>query len=256
MGDSKDLEKIKKEGAEDASSYYAQGDKGEEHDLKGEYNKSLPPVDSATEEFNLVRTLSYLAFGGAALALVFILFFINKKVDGVGKELGELAPFKKEVGEHIVKLVGDLDKLKGRVEQNEKSTMVMELKRALVTVEGVTADSSPEIKAKSAQAVAGIQSLLDELGAGSKAAPTVPVTPETKPGDAVAPPATPPASEVKPADAAAPATPPASEVKPTETPAPAATPPASEAKPADVAPAAPKASAKKASADDDDEEDD
>lgn len=282
VSDSKDskLEKIKKEGTEDASSYYAQGDKGDAHDLKGEYAKPLPPVDSATEEFNLVRTLSYLAFGGAGLALIFILFFLrdlDKRVDHVGKEVVDLAPFKKEVGDNLSKLNTDIDKLRGRVEQYEKATMIMELKRAMATVLAVT-ESSAELKAKSAQVVASIQTLLDELEGGEKSpAPTAgaPAT-EAKPAEATAPatgaPAT-PAPEAKPAEGAAPAM--APEAKPAEGTAPAGGAPAAPAvapaatsatPPAVSAPATPpaapvvkadaKPAKKKAAKDDDDEEDD
>jgi hypothetical protein len=284
VSDSKDskLEKIKKEGTEDASSYYAQGDKGDAHDLKGEYAKPLPPVDSATEEFNLVRTLSYLAFGGAGLALIFILFFIrdlDKRVDHVGKEVVDLTPFKKEVGDNLTKLNTDVDKLRSRVEQYEKATMIMELKRAMATVQAVS-ESSAELKAKSTQVVASIQTLLDELESGAKApaptagAPAAPA-PDAKPADATVPAA--PASEVKPAEGTAPAAP-TSDAKPAEGTAPAGGAPAAVSAPAPAAtpatpavsapatpPAAPVAKAdanpagakkKKASKDDDDEEDD
>lgn len=287
MSDSKDskLDKIKKEGTEDASSYYAQGDKGDTHDLKNEYAKPLQPVDSATEEFNLVRTLSYLAFGGAALALVFILFFLrdlDKRVDHVGKEVVDLAPFKKEATEGLSKLNSDVDKLRSRVEQYEKATMIMELKRAMATVQAVS-ESSAEMKTKTTQVVASIQSLLDELEGGAKAPAPAAGTPaaptaETKPVEGAAPaagtPAT-PAPEAKPAEGAAPAAgapaTSAPEAKPAEGAAPApATPPASTTPPpAVVAPAtppaapAPKADAKPAGAkkkaakgDDDDEDDD
>lgn len=284
VSDSKDskLEKIRKEGTEDASSYYAQGDKGDAHDLKGEYAKPLQPVDSATEEFNLVRTLSYLAFGGAGLALVFILFFIrdlDKRVDHVGKEVVDLAPFKKEVGDNLGKLNTDVDKLRGRVEQYEKATMIMELKRAMATVLAVS-ESSSELKAKSAQVVASIQTLLDELESGAKAPAPTAGTPaiEAKPAEVTSPatgaPAT-PAPEAKPADGSAPApatgAPAAPDAKPAEgtapaggvpaTPATTPTPPAAVTAPA-TPPAAPVAKAdakpakKKAAKDDDDEEDD
>jgi len=43
---------------------------------------------------------------------------------------------------------------------------MMELKRALVTVQEMSLGNSPDIKAKSGEVVAGIESLLAELGAG------------------------------------------------------------------------------------------
>lgn len=263
-------DKIKKESTEDASSYYAQGDKHEEHDYKSEYSKPLPPIDSEKEEFNLVRTLSYLAFGGAALALVFILFFINKKVDSMSKEV--LAPFKKEVGEHLLKLTESADKLQNRVEVYEKNMMIMELKRALATVEGLsTIESSPEVKNKSAIVASSIQSLLDELGAKPSVAPEA-IPTESKPaeGTAPAPPATPEAKPGEPAATGAPAStdakPAAPEAsKPAEATAPAATAPAVTAPVAApatpvVPPAAPKAdikaaTGKKGASDDDDDDD-
>lgn len=291
VSDSKDskLDKIKKEGTEDASSYYAQGDKGDSHDLKNEYAKPIPPVDSATEEFNLVRTLSYLAFGGAALALVFILFFLrdlDKRVDHVGKEVVDLAPFKKEAAEGMAKLNADVDKLRSRVEQYEKATMIMELRRAMATVQAVS-ESSAEMKTKTTQVVTSIQSLLDELEGGAKApateakpvegaapaagAPASPApatTPEAKPAEGAAPaagaPATPapvaatPAPEAKPAEGAAPAPVPATSPASATPPAPAAvapaTPPAAPAPKADAKPAG--AKKKAAKGDDDDEDDD
>lgn len=263
-------DKIKKESAEDASSYYAQGDKHDEHDYKSEYSKPLPPIDSEKEEFNLVRTLSYLAFGGAALALVFILFFINKKVDSMSKEV--LAPFKKEVGEHLLKLTESADKLQNRVEVYEKNMMIMELKKALATVEGIsTIESSPEVKNKSAVVASSIQSLLDELGAKPSVAPeAVPTEGKPAEGAAPAPPAAPEAKPGEPAAGGAPATTDAKpapaagtpDTKPAEATAPAAPAPAAIAAPAPAAPvAAPKAdvkaaAGKKAASDDDDDEDD
>ncbi|MBI4389053.1 MAG: hypothetical protein HY580_02650, partial [Nitrospinae bacterium] len=170
------LERIKKEAKEDASSYYAQGHH-EDHDkdLKAEYGKPLPSVDLGKEEFNMVRALAYLAFGGAALALIFILFFIrdlDNRVDTMGKEVGnvdaKLDPFKKEVNDNIAKLTGDLDGLKSKVAQYERLTAAIELKRALVTIQEIAADSSPEVKSKSAQVVASIQSMLDEFAPAMK----------------------------------------------------------------------------------------
>ncbi|MBI5426921.1 MAG: hypothetical protein HZA02_01440 [Nitrospinae bacterium] len=250
------LERIKKEEKEDAGSYYAQGHH-EDHDkdLKAEYGKPLPSVDAGKEEFNMVRALAYLAFGGAALALIFILFFVRdlgKRVDTMGKEVGDidskLDPFKKEVNGNMAKLTGDLEGLKNKVAQYERLTAAIELKRAMVTIQEIAADASPEVKSKSAQVVVSIQSMLDEFAPAMKetAKPAeAPVAAPAAPAPTAAPEAAPPAPAPS---AEAPAAPPA---------APAAPAPAvGEVQLKKEEPKAAGAKALKKAADDDDDDDD
>ena len=77
----------------------------------------------------------------------------------------------------------------------ERQAAITELKRALVAIQGVTANS-PEVQAKSGQVIASIETLLKELDGG--AAMLSPMTPApAAPAETL----TPPPAEVLPAEA-------------------------------------------------------
>ena len=98
------VEKIKNEETEDPTAYYAQGDAKDGFDEEMEFSKPVPPVENAQEEVSLTKAVAYLGFGLAALAIIFILFFIrdlDDRVGGVDSAVNSLeekiAPLKKEV---------------------------------------------------------------------------------------------------------------------------------------------------------------
>ena len=167
------IEEIKNEAKEDASGYYAQEDSKDNVSEAAEFNKAVEPVKAEQEEMNMLKAVAFLGFGMAALAIIFILFFVRDLdtrvvgMDGTVTNLEEkIAPLKKHVDDGLRKVNEDISSLKVKVGNYERMMAVMELKRALVTVQEMSLGNSPDIKAKSGEVVAGIESLLAELGAG------------------------------------------------------------------------------------------
>ncbi len=171
------LDSIKQEETEDTAEYYAQGDTKEKFDEESELSKPVPLVEKTSEEMSLLKAVAYLAFGLAALAIVFILFFIrdlDHRVGGVDSALNTLeekiAPLRKEVKDGLEQVNTDINGLKVKIEDKEKRAAVIELKRALVAIQDMGLGDSPEVKAKSNEVVTSIQALLGEFGAGATAA--------------------------------------------------------------------------------------
>ena len=173
------LDSIKQEETEDTAEYYAQGDTKEKFDEESELSKPVPLVEKTSEEMSLLKAVAYLAFGLAALAIVFILFFIrdlDHRVGGVDSALNileeKIAPLRKEVKDGLEQVNTDINGLKVKLEDKEKRAAVIELKRALVAIQGMGMglSDSPEVKAKSSEVVTSIQALLGEFGAGATVA--------------------------------------------------------------------------------------
>ena len=171
------LDSIKQEETEDTSEYYAQGDTKEKFDEESELSKPVPLVEKASEDTSLLKAVAYLAFGLAALAIVFILFFIrdlDHRVGGVDSALNTLeekiAPLRKEVKDGLDQVNTDINGLKVKIEDKEKRAAVIELKRALVAIQDMGLGDSTKVKAKSNEVVTSIQALLGEFGAGATAA--------------------------------------------------------------------------------------
>ena len=165
------VEKIKKEEIEDPTSYYAQGDSKDSFNEEVEFSKPVSPVEKNREEMSLLKAIAYLAFGLAALAIVFILFFIrdlDSRVGGVGSAVSSLeekiAPIKKEVTDSLERVNADINELKIKINNSESRLAVMELKRALVAIQSMELSDSPGVKDKSNQVVTSIESLLGEFG--------------------------------------------------------------------------------------------
>lgn len=166
------LENVKQEETEDTTEYYAQGDSKENFDEESEFSKPVPLVEKAAEEMSLLKAVAYLAFGLAALAIVFILFFIrdlDHRVGGVDSDLNALeekmAPLRKEVKDGFEQFNTDINGLKTKIEDEERRAAVIELKRALVAIQGMGLSDSPKVKAKSNEVTTSIQALLGEFGA-------------------------------------------------------------------------------------------
>ena len=167
------IEEIKNEAKEDASGYYAQEDSKDNVSEAAEFNKAVEPVKAEQEEMNMLKAVAFLGFGMAALAIIFILFFVRDLdtrvvgMDGTVTNLEEkIAPLKKHVDDGLRKVNEEISSFKVKVGNYERMMAMMELKRALVTVQEMSLGNSPDIKAKSGEVVAGIESLLAELGAG------------------------------------------------------------------------------------------
>ena len=187
--DEERLEEIKKEGKEDASSYYASGDSHEKDTTESDMNKSIPAVNEEKEEMSLLKAVAYLGFGMAAIAIVFMLFFLRSldervlDVDSSVAKIGaEFAPFKKEVDDNFAKVNGDFDQLKDKIGKYQRVLTIMELKRAMVSIQEVTNGAAPEVRAKADDVMVSIKTLLQQLGEG-------------KAGEAIAPGATAPSFE-------------------------------------------------------------
>ncbi len=212
------LDEIKKEEKEDASSYYAQGESKDNVNEEAELSKPVEEVDAQKEEMNMLKAVAFLGFGMAALAIIFILFFVRDldtrvvDVDGAVTSLEEkIAPLRKHVDENLEKVNQDIAGLDSKIGNYERIMAVMELKRALVTVQEMSMGNSANVKAKSNQVVAGIESLLVELGAGTatekmpagivslEEAPAAPAAPVEEPAHAEEPAAEEPAHAEEPA---------------------------------------------------------
>ncbi len=166
------LDEIKREEKEDASSYYSQGSSKDNVNEEAELSKPVPPVHQEHEEMNMLKAVAFLGFGMAALSIIFILFFVRDLdtrvmgMDGTVSSLEEkIVPLKKHVDDSLSKVNEDIIGLKNKVGNYERMMAVMELKRALVTVQEIFMGNSSNIKAKSREVVAGIEVLLTELGA-------------------------------------------------------------------------------------------
>ena len=167
------LDEIKKEAEEDASSYYAQGKSEETESPEEEFKKPLPKVSEAKEEMSLLKAIAFLGFGMAALAIIFILFFIRDlghRVGGMDSEVKtlqeEYGPLKKQVTEELAQVNKDVSQLQSKFGSYERQAAITELKRALVAIQGVTANS-PDVQARSGQVISSIESLLKELDGGA-----------------------------------------------------------------------------------------
>ena len=168
------VEEIKREAKEDASGYYAQEDSKENVNEAVELSRPVEPVKAEKEEMNMLKAVAFLGFGMAALAIIFILFFVRDLdtrvvgMDGTVTNLEEkIAPLRKNMDDGFLKVNEDISGLKKKVGNYERTMAVMELKRALVTVQEMSLGNSPDIKAKSGEVVAGIEALLTELGTGT-----------------------------------------------------------------------------------------
>ena len=174
------LKEIKREEKEDASSYYAQGDTKDNVNEEAELSKPVEDINARKEEMNMLKAVAFLGFGMAALAIIFILFFVRDldtrvvDVDGAVTTLEKkMAPLKQHVDDSIAKINQDIAGLDNKIGSYERVMAVMELKRALVTVQGMSMGNSANIQSKSNQVVAEIESLLVELGskAGTEGKP-------------------------------------------------------------------------------------
>jgi hypothetical protein len=175
------LDEIKSEEKEDASDYYAQEDSKSPVNEAAEFSKPVVPVPAEHEEMNMLKAVAFLGFGMAALAIIFILFFVRDLdtrvmgMDGTVSSLEEkIVPLKKHVDDSFSKVNEDISGLKSKLGNYERTMAVMELKRALVTVQEMSLGDTPDIKAKSGEVVEGIESLLVELGAGTPASKGMP----------------------------------------------------------------------------------
>ena len=171
------LEEIKKEEKEDASSYYEQGESKDNINEEVELSKPVENLDEQKEEMNMLKAVAFLGFGMAALSIIFILFFVRDldtrvvDVDGAVTSLEQkMAPLRKHVDSSLEKVNKDISGLNSKIGNYERIMAVMELKRALVTVQEMSMGDSAHVKDKSNQVVAGIESLLAELGDGTSPA--------------------------------------------------------------------------------------
>jgi len=200
------LDEIKKEAEEDASSYYTQGESEDTESAEDEFKKPVPKVNQDKEEMSLLKAIAFLGFGMAALAIIFILFFIRDlghRVGGMDSEVKtlqeEYGPLKKQVTENFAQVNKDVSLLKTKFGGYERQAAITELKRALVAIQGVTANT-PEVQAKSGQLIASIETLLKELDGGSAAVSSQPMAPAAPAPAAPAATMTPPPVEEPPAE--------------------------------------------------------
>jgi hypothetical protein len=175
------LDEIKREENEDASNYYSQESSKDKVNEEAELSRPVPPVQKEHEEMNMLKAVAFLGFGMAALAIIFILFFVrdlDTRVMGMNGTVTSLeekiAPLQKHVNDEFSKVNKDISGLKNKVGNYERMMAVMELKRTLVTVQGMSMGNSPNVKGKSSEVIAGIEALLQELDTGASATQGIP----------------------------------------------------------------------------------
>ena len=158
------------EESKDSADYYEQGNSKDTFDEKLEFSRPVPPVEKISEEMNLTKAVAYLGFGLAALAIIFILFFIrdlDKRVGGVDSVLNTLeetvAPLRKEIRDGLSQVNVDINNIKEKIENSKSRQAVIELKRALVAIQAMELSDSPKVKAKSGEVINSIQALLGEF---------------------------------------------------------------------------------------------
>ena len=171
---------------QDSGGNYAEDDSEEKGLTEEEFNQPVPPVDPEEEEMSLLKAVAFLGFGMAALAIIFILFFIRdlgNKVGDVDAAVNTLeerfGPLKTQVETGFAQLNQDVGQLKEKVGNYEKMIAIMELKRAKVAIQEATANAAPEIQARSSQVISHIDNMLADLGAGEAGA--APVSPAMAP---------------------------------------------------------------------------
>jgi hypothetical protein len=158
------------EESKDSADYYEQGNSKDTFDEKLEFSRPVPPVEKISEEMNLTKAVAYLGFGLAALAIIFILFFIrdlDKRVGGVDSVLNTLeetvAPLRKEIRDGLSQVNVDINNIKEKIENSKSRQAVIELKRALVAIQSMELSGSPKVKEKSSEVINSIQALLGEF---------------------------------------------------------------------------------------------
>ncbi|MEC7640887.1 MAG: hypothetical protein VYC17_01915 [Nitrospinota bacterium] len=182
---------------EDTSAYYAQGDT-DEAPSTDELYKPVPEINDEDEEMNFLKAMAFLGFGLGSLSIIFILFFMHDldervlNMDSAVAKLDEkLVPFKKEITDNINRIGADVAQLQGKVNNYERTQAIMELKRALITVQEVASETNADVQSKSGEVVANIQVLLNSL-AGKPTAPAAEeAAPSQPPAEAPAAPETP-----------------------------------------------------------------
>ena len=121
------LEEIKKEEKEDASTYYEQGESKDKVNEEAELSKPVEDVNAQKEEMNMLKAVAFLGFGMAALAIIFILFFVRDldtrvvDVDGAVTSLEEkIAPLRKHVDTSLEKVNQDIAGLDSKIGNYEQ----------------------------------------------------------------------------------------------------------------------------------------
>ena len=204
--DAERIEAIKREEREDASAYYEQGSSESYSAEEAHSSAPIEPVDKEQEEMGFLKTIAIVGLGAAGLALIFNFYFISdletrvsgldtslsetdKKVDesvakldadvktvGEGLEKttasvseldGKVDSFKKEIDENLEKANESISKLENAIGDYERKMAIMELKRALVAIKGVTANAGPDVLSSSNSVVSNIESLLKKLEGSS-----------------------------------------------------------------------------------------
>ena len=126
------LEKIKREEKEDASSYYEQGASKDNINEEAELSRPVEKLDEQKEEMNMLKAVAFLGFGMAALAIIFILFFVRDldtrvvDVDGAVTSLEQkMAPLRKHVDNSLEKVNKDIAGLNSKIGNYERIMAVM-----------------------------------------------------------------------------------------------------------------------------------
>ncbi len=142
-------------------------------------DKSVRQTDSGEKNSFFNNLVTFIGFGLAILAL-FLVMAVMKKVDN---NIGQLKSsvknletqtfsLKTEMNEKLGYVDFEINDIKSKVKKSQRQAAIMELKRALVTVQEVShIENSPELQDKSNQLVSGIESFLQDLSAETNSTP-------------------------------------------------------------------------------------
>jgi hypothetical protein len=173
---------------------------------KEEKSKKLPEKDSekvVKEKESALKTipeekssafpkvLGVLSLGVAGLAIFFSLAAMKKVDNNIGKinsSIKEISTktssLKNEMNEKFGYVDFELNGIQSQMKKSQRMTAIMELKRALVTVQEVSnVENSPELQVKSQQLVSNIESFLKDLNIVKKNTPPGKIEVMEEPGE-------------------------------------------------------------------------
>jgi len=145
--------------------------------------EAVVAANSEEKSSTLPKVLGVLSLGIAGLA-IFLSLAVMRKVDNnfgkVNSSIKEIktntSSLKNEMNEKFGYVDFEIDGIQSQMKKNQRMAAIMELKRALVTVQEVAnTEKSSELQTRSNQLISSIESYLQDLGETKKPAGTIEV---------------------------------------------------------------------------------
>ncbi|MBT3923591.1 MAG: hypothetical protein HOF21_13560 [Nitrospina sp.] len=139
-------------------------------EVKKENDPALK-TDSEEKSGSIQKIVTFISLGLAVLA-IFFSFTSMKKVDSNTRQIKSnlnsfetiTATLQSEMNEKLGYMGFEIEGLKSKVDKSRRMATIMELKRALVTIQEVANDEhSPELNIKSNQLISNIEAFLQDL---------------------------------------------------------------------------------------------